>query len=103
MIPAMSDSACIGVFTIVKFENKWTISSYMAGLDIVQLIQSNKGNTTCLVNVPQLNGEYGLLKVSNAGEEYIPAPGFMTSGTESGEQLLKDAKRHIQTGESDGD
>jgi len=102
MIPAMSDSTCIGAFTIVKFEDKWTISSYIAGLDIVQLIQSNKDDAACLVNVPQLNGEYGLLKVSNAGEEYTPVPGFMTSGTESGEQLLKDVKRHIQTGESDG-
>lgn len=102
MIPAMVDSTCIGAFTIVKFENRWTISSYIAGLDIVQLIQSSKDDATCLVNVPQLNGEYGLLKISDAEEKYTPVPGFVTSGTESGEQLLKDIKRHIQAGEGEG-
>lgn len=101
MIPAMADGTCIGAFTVVKFENKWTISSYIVGLDIVQLIQSNKDDTTCLINIPQLNGEYGLLKISGSSEEYTPAPGFMTSGSESGEQLLSDAKRNAQAVENE--
>ncbi len=55
-----------------------------------------------LINIPQLNGEYGLLKISDSGEEYTPAPGFMTSGSESGEQLLRDAKRNAQAVENEG-
>ena len=61
MIPAVSNGTCIGVFTITKFENKWTIGSYIKGMDIIQLIKGEKDNIACLVNVPQLNGEYGLL------------------------------------------
>ena len=94
MIPVMSDSTCIGALTIVKFENKWTISSFVNGFDIVQFIQSNKNKNVCLVNIPQLKGEYGLLEMSDVGEKYIPAPGFITSDTKNGKQLLKEIREH---------
>lgn len=68
--PAISNGACIGTFTLVQHEGKWTISMLEVGFDLEAAIMQYKDNATCFLSIAQLGTEYGFLTVSNAGETY---------------------------------
>ena len=68
--PAISDGVCIGTFTLVHHEGKWTISMLEAGFDLEAAIEQYKDNATCFLSIAQLGTEYGFLTVSNADETY---------------------------------
>ena len=68
--PAISNGVCIGTFTLVQHEGKWTISMLEAGFDLEAVIMQYKDNATCFLSIAQLGTEYGFLTASNAGETY---------------------------------
>lgn len=68
--PAISNGVCIGTFTLVQHEGKWTISMLEVGFDLEAAIMQHKDNATCFLSIAQLGTEYGFLTVSNAGETY---------------------------------
>ena len=68
--PAISNGVCIGTFTLVQHESKWTISMLEVGFDLEAVIMLYKDNATCFLSIAQLGTEYGFLTVSDAGETY---------------------------------
>lgn len=68
--PAISNGVCIGTFTLVQNEGKWTVSMFETGFDLESVIIEYKDNATCFLSIAQFGTEYGFLTVSNAGETY---------------------------------
>lgn len=86
MIPVMSNGKCIGTATVAQQENKWVVAIYEHGFDLKAEVDKNKGTTTCLVDVVQLN-ELGFL-LSSDTEEFVAISGFGISDNISGQELL---------------
>ena len=69
-VPAISNGVCIGTFTLVQHESKWTISMLEVGFDLEAVIMQYKDNATCFLSIAQFGTEYGFLAVSNTDETY---------------------------------
>lgn len=105
MIPALSNGVCVGAFTVIQHNGKWSIGIYESGLDIEAEVKKNEYSATCFIKVLQSNGEYGFLTVTATEEQYAPVSGFGTLDAMSGAQLLRKMKTDAQTtsnGETDG-
>ena len=85
--PAISNGVCIGTFTLVQHEGKWTVSMLEVGFDLETAIKQYKDNATCFLSVAQLGTEYGFLTVSNAGETYASITNNC-QGAKTGADLL---------------
>ena len=68
--PAISNGVCIGTFTLVKNEGKWTVSMFEAGFDLETVIMQYKDTATCFFSITQLGTEYGFLTISGTDETY---------------------------------
>ena len=68
--PAISNGVCIGTFTLVKNEGKWTVSMFEAGFDLETVIMQYKDTATCFLSITQLGTEYGFLTISGTDETY---------------------------------
>lgn len=102
MIPAVSNGKCIGTFTIMQHEGKWTIGIYQINLDIEAELKRNEDRAACFIDVSQQSGECGFLNITDTGEEYVPISGFGTSDPMNGEQLLEKIKSIIQRRRAQG-
>ena len=68
--PAISNGVCIGTFTLVKNEGKWTVSMFEAGFGLETVIMQYKDTATCFLSITQLGTEYGFLTISGTDETY---------------------------------
>lgn len=84
---------CLGVAQVAYVNNKWEIASYTMGLDFVTAIEQRKTENSYFVEVPQLNGDYGFLTVSDNIESYTSiASESSTMNNNNVEELLSQIK-----------
>ena len=98
--PAISNGVCIGTFTLVQHENKWTIFSLEVGLDLEAAIMQHKDNATCFLSIAQFGTEYGFLAVSNTDETYASIT-HNCHGAKTGTDLLKQLKAKVPSSSID--
>ncbi len=70
-IPVVNiNGECIGMFNVVFYDNHWTINSYREGYDFLTAVESMSQDCVCLIEIPQLGGDFGFLTISNMEESY---------------------------------
>lgn len=94
----------IGMFTVAKQSEHWSICSYHAPYDFLTYMRSASQEVSCLVEIPQLGNDFGFLKIKDGVEDYCSI--LNEQVTYSGDQsqtLLTQIIKETNSGNEDVD
>lgn len=94
-IPVIADNECVGTFNVVKHKGKWTVNSYILGLDLKTAVEQRLNSTWIFIEIPQLGDDFGFLMFEGNSENYQSISSAQsTFSSENTDDILEQIKNY---------
>ena len=102
-IPVIADNECVGTFNVVRYKGKWTVNSYIAGLDLKTAVEQRLNSSWMFIEIPQLGDDFGFLMFEGKSENYQSiSSGQSTLSNENTDNILQQIKEYDRGKDSEG-